>query len=71
MFKAKVINYYMCEIFGIINSGETTDIEKEFMKGKRRGPEFSKLEKYMELILGFHRLAMNSLNDNSIVFNNM
>jgi asparagine synthase (glutamine-hydrolysing) len=44
------------------------------MKGKRRGPEFSKLEKYMKLILGFHRLAINGLNDTSnqpIIFNDI
>ena len=39
-------------------------IETEFNKGKNRGPEFSKLEtSYMKMILGFHRLAINGLND--------
>ena len=64
----------MCGIFAILNSEETKDVEIEFMKGKRRGPEFSKLEKYMKLILGFHRLAINGLNDTSnqpIIFNNI
>jgi asparagine synthase (glutamine-hydrolysing) len=64
----------MCGIFAILNSEETKDVETEFMKGKRRGPEFSKLEKYMKLILGFHRLAINGLNDTSnqpIIFNDI
>jgi asparagine synthase (glutamine-hydrolysing) len=36
------------------------------MKGKNRGPEFSKLDySYMKMVLGFHRLAINGLNEAS------
>jgi asparagine synthase (glutamine-hydrolysing) len=58
----------MCGIFGLLNNnGISIDvIDDEFVKGKGRGPEFSKLEtKYMKMILGFHRLAINGLNDES------
>ena len=55
----------MCGIFALLNS-DGLDLEyvrNEFYKGKRRGPEFSKLEySYMKMILGFHRLAINGLN---------
>jgi len=58
----------MCGIFALLNdTGIKYDIiEKEFMKGKNRGPEFSKLDSnYMSMILGFHRLAINGLNEES------
>ena len=36
------------------------------MKGQKRGPEFSKLDNnYMKMTLGFHRLAINGLNEES------
>jgi len=59
----------MCGIFMMLNNDNTfgtKQIENEFKKGENRGPEFSKLEKYgMELIIGFHRLAINGLNNQS------
>lgn len=63
----------MCGIFALLNSNlfngsELTidTVNNEFMKGKNRGPEFSKLDStYMKMILGFHRLAINGLNDES------
>ena len=64
----------MCGIFALLNPpndpntsvGEQIEIYKQFMKGKNRGPEFSKLEYvYSKIILGFHRLAINGLNDES------
>jgi asparagine synthase (glutamine-hydrolysing) len=66
----------MCGIFALLNSDKTPNnvIENEFMKGKNRGPEFSKLENYMKMTIGFHRLAINGLNDESnqpLVFNNI
>lgn len=66
----------MCGIFALLNSEDIndTDIEKEFIKGKTRGPEFSKLEKYSKVTFGFHRLAINGLNSNSnqpIIHNNI
>jgi asparagine synthase (glutamine-hydrolysing) len=55
----------MCGIFALLNN-TTFDIDvisDEFMKGQKRGPEFSKLEtSYTNMVLGFHRLAINGLN---------
>lgn len=61
----------MCGIFALLNSHLFSNtlpnnniINNEFMKGQRRGPEFSKLEtKYLKMTLGFHRLAINGLNE--------
>ena len=55
----------MCGIFTLLNSNENMKtIETEFIKGKSRGPEFSKLDNnYIKMILGFHRLAINGLNE--------
>ena len=45
------------------STGDQIDIYQQFMKGKNRGPEFSKLEtQYLNMVLGFHRLAINGLN---------
>ena len=57
----------MCGIFALLNGEEPIDnVNHEFMKGANRGPEFSKLEtSYKVLILGFHRLAINGLNEES------
>lgn len=58
----------MCGIFALLNNTEYNheQITCEFVKGKNRGPEFSKLEtSLMKMILGFHRLAINGLNDES------
>lgn len=71
----------MCGIFALLNHQEKqnnnetlTDaiILEQFMKGVRRGPEFSKLVKCLDksniennLLLGFHRLAINGLNKES------
>lgn len=54
----------MCGIFALLNSSFNNDnVNNEFMKGKSRGPEFSKLDySYLKMILGFHRLAINGLN---------
>jgi len=56
----------MCGIFAILNN-ETIDdavIKEQFLKGQKRGPELSVLNnQYMKMILGFHRLAINGLND--------
>jgi len=56
----------MCGIFAILNneSFKTDFIKAQFIKGQNRGPEFSKLQKFGFLcLLGFHRLAINGLND--------
>tara|TARA_B100000902_G_scaffold399237_2_gene469189 strand:+ start:2505 stop:4178 length:1674 start_codon:yes stop_codon:yes gene_type:complete len=56
----------MCGIFGIINSNISyNQLNKHFIKGSKRGPEFSILKKYNNLFLGFHRLAINGLNNES------
>ena len=53
----------MCGIFALINNNNSKEtIEKEFKKGENRGPEFSILKEYDNVLLGFHRLAINGLN---------
>ena len=57
----------MCGIFGLINYNQY-NIKKQynsFLKGKPRGPEFSILKKYNNVAIGFHRLAINGLNNES------
>jgi asparagine synthase (glutamine-hydrolysing) len=72
----------MCGIFALLNNRaynakEHTDdfIQKQFQKGRGRGPEHSVIEKpELETVFGFHRLAINGLNDQSnqpIVRNNI
>lgn len=68
----------MCGIFAyLINENDNTielhnntykNIEENFMIGKQRGPEYSKLHPYNidsnhKLLLGFHRLAINGLDE--------
>lgn len=58
----------MCGIFALLNNSEHSEeiIQNEFKKGENRGPEFSKLDNsFNSLILGFHRLAINGLNNES------
>jgi asparagine synthase (glutamine-hydrolysing) len=58
----------MCGIFALLNNEdlEQTFIEQQFSKGKSRGPEFSILKSVMiKASFGFHRLAINGLNDYS------
>lgn len=59
----------MCGIFALLNNVGRFDqafIEEQFKKGKNRGPEFSILKNVMiETIFGFHRLAINGLNETS------
>ena len=59
----------MCGIFALLNNNNTIDIDSvynEFMKGQFRGPEFSKLDtNFIKMTLGFHRLAINGLNEQS------
>jgi asparagine synthase (glutamine-hydrolysing) len=67
----------MCGIFALLNYQPMTsdDIKNQFLKGHRRGPEFSKLDfSYFKMVLGFHRLAINGLNKESnqpLVFNDI
>jgi asparagine synthase (glutamine-hydrolysing) len=59
----------MCGIFALLNNFNhltISFIEEQFQKGKNRGPEYSKLTNVMMYALfGFHRLAINGLNNNS------
>ena len=66
----------MCGIFTLLNSEKISSkfIKNEFEKGRNRGPEFSKLEKYFKMTMGFHRLAINGLNNESnqpLIYNNI
>jgi len=61
----------MCGIFALLNYSSSSRngsipsfIEEQFQKGSRRGPEHSTLVPIMnKTLLGFHRLAINGLND--------
>jgi len=57
----------MCGIFTLLNYSQVNYdkfIKSQFMKGKNRGPEFSNLQHIsMNAIFGFHRLAINGLDD--------
>ena len=59
----------MCGIFSLLNNEgcyTPEEIKKSFMKGQKRGPEFSELKEIdNNLLFGFHRLAINGLNDYS------
>lgn len=58
----------MCGIFALLNTSGTNNekVEKHFMKGKSRGPENSTfVTSYPNMIIGFHRLAINGLNAES------
>tara|TARA_Y100000741_G_scaffold14141_1_gene11178 strand:+ start:6 stop:1682 length:1677 start_codon:yes stop_codon:yes gene_type:complete len=60
----------MCGIFAILNADQNTHTKESkllkcFEKGKNRGPEFSILNVYNNISIGFHRLAINGLNTNS------
>lgn len=67
MFKKNLTNNIMCGIFTLLNNNTSIEIiNNEFMKGVGRGPEFSKLNTdYDKTFLGFHRLAINGLNEES------
>ena len=61
----------MCGIFALLNNNgyfSEEVVNQEFEKGKGRGPEFSKMTNIQEndkLTLGFHRLAINGLDEQS------
>ena len=59
----------MCGIFALLNNGHTftnEEINEAFVKGVRRGPENSIIERCdNKLLFGFHRLAINGLNSKS------
>lgn len=59
----------MCGVFSLLNNNERYNLEtikETFIKGEKRGPEFSELREIDDnLIFGFHRLAVNGLNRKS------
>lgn len=59
----------MCGIFCILNNDSVFQkkfIEEQFKKGRFRGPENSKLQNMcLKCTYGFHRLAINGINDKS------
>ena len=67
----------MCGIFSIINDTDNNFalLQNEFNKGKHRGPEHSSISNVsINTIFGFHRLAINGLDDISnqpIIINNI
>jgi asparagine synthase (glutamine-hydrolysing) len=67
----------MCGIFSIINNNNPnlSVLENEFNKGQHRGPENSSISLVsINTIFGFHRLAINGLDDISnqpIIINNI
>ena len=66
----------MCGIFALFNEEIDNNIYKSFMLGRTRGPENSLIQTGTptdNIILGFHRLAINGLNSHSnqpLNFNN-
>ena len=53
----------MCGIFALLNNNSSMDlIRAEFKKGEKRGPEFSVIKEFDNILIGFHRLAINGLN---------
>jgi asparagine synthase (glutamine-hydrolysing) len=59
----------MCGIFALLNNHNILTrayVEEQFLKGKHRGPENSSMNEVMvNATFGFHRLAINGLNDES------
>ncbi len=64
----------MCGIFALLNTDYhitnydniPSHVFNKFMEGRLRGPEFSSLQKQsMNTLFGFHRLAINGLNQES------
>lgn len=64
----------MCGIFALLSNTsiddksicEGTILHYHFMKGSKRGPEYSKLQRInSNIVFGFHRLAINGLNPES------
>lgn len=57
----------MCGIFALLNNVAHTfspeTVQDQFMKGQSRGPEFSQTVVENNIQLGFHRLAINGLNE--------
>jgi asparagine synthase (glutamine-hydrolysing) len=57
----------MCGIFCILNGEKHNEefYKEQFIKGANRGPEYSKFVSFHNVFLGFHRLAINGIDENS------
>ena len=57
----------MCGITALFNSDnyDTDYIKKSFNKGKARGPEYTCCKTINDVFMGFHRLAINGLDEQS------
>ena len=58
----------MCGIFSLFNYSEQIDnefITKQFNKGSHRGPDNSTIDTEKNNFIGFHRLAINGIDNNS------
>ena len=58
----------MCGIFGVLNRGllKSSFVQRQFEKSAKRGPEYSKLTTFDDsTTFGFHRLAINGLDEKS------
>ena len=56
----------MCGIYSVLNPNKNVNYHSSFNNGKERGPENSNyLLENDSLIIGFHRLAINGLNNMS------
>jgi len=58
---------HMCGITALFNAGlyKKEDIIKSFKKGSVRGPEYTSCNILNDAFIGFHRLAINGLDDQS------
>ena len=58
----------MCGILGLLNAGTISKpLLQNFQKGKKRGPENSIINSYLKsVIMGFHRLAINGLEEKDL-----
>jgi asparagine synthase (glutamine-hydrolysing) len=55
----------MCGIFCILNGEKNNEqyYKEQFIKGSNRGPEYSKFISFYNVFMGFHRLAINGMDD--------
>ena len=51
--------------FALINNNNSKETIEKYQKRRKSRPEFSILKDYNNVLLGFHRLAINGLNDES------
>ena len=54
----------MCGILALLNP-DSTIITQPFIKLNQRGPEYTHVDKFNNVIFGFHRLAINGVDDKS------